>query len=62
MLNSSIELDVILLEQFEEFFGIFSEWMNRYRETCLNFLLMGMAIAVLWLWDRGGYRCSVGVN
>ena len=30
--------------------------------TCLNFLLMGMAIAVLWLWDRGGYCCSVGVN
>ena len=27
MLNSSIELDVILLEQFEDFFGIFqNEW------------------------------------
>ena len=25
-------------------------------------LLNGMAIAGSWLWDRGGYCCSVGVN
>ena len=36
MLNSSNELDVILLEQFEGFFGIFR--MNEpVWGTCLNF-------------------------
>ena len=46
MLNSSIELDVILLEQFEDFFGIFR--MNELVwETCLNFSI-----------DRYGY-CSI---
>ena len=61
MLNYSIELDVILLEQFEDFFGIFqNEWTGM--GNLFEFLLMGMAIAVLWLLDRGGYCCSVGIN
>ena len=61
MLNSLIELDVILLEQFEDFFGIFqNEWTGI--GNLFEFLLAGMAIAGLWLLDRGGYCCSVGIN
>ena len=60
MLNSSIELDVILLEQYEDFFGIFqNEWTGM--GNLFEFLLMGMAIAVLWLWNRGGY-CLLSGN
>ena len=54
-------MDVILLEQFEGFFGIFqNEWTGI--GNLFEFLLTGMAIAGLWLLDRGGYCCSVGIN
>ena len=61
MLNYSVELDVILLEQYENFFGIFqNEWTGIW--DLFELLLVDMAIVGLWLLDRGGYCCSVGIN
>ena len=55
MLNSSIELDVILLEQFEEFFGIFqNEWTGIGKPVWIFYWWV-------WLLQYCGYGTGVAI-